>query len=307
MRHEIHLAHDEQPATISVQPCRKFGFRTFRSEFDELSPAPLVSPGVTFDRMTKLLLLHGNGGASARFQPFLELLGKEEAGRLTALVPKLPGFEGRPLPGGNANWLPFINALQRLVEQEGKDEEWVLYGHGIGGSLLLEWASRGWPLANGSRLAPRRVILHGCIGASLEHRFFPKLMQPLAVRRILQWLIAWPALQPIWERRLFLYPERIPAHLRQQFFRDYKTCAAFSLFFDLIAPDWYRSVQQRLQGENFYFIWGDKERVVASRFLKYWQKDFPHSTFDIVPGWDHFPMLDQPEEFYEKIKSLWKQ
>ncbi|MCB0560272.1 MAG: alpha/beta hydrolase [Lewinellaceae bacterium] len=254
--------------------------------------------------MTKLLLLHGNGGASARFQPFLQLLGERDAERLSALIPKLPGFEGRPLPEGAISWAPFIEALQRSVEAAGKDGEWVLYGHGIGGSLLLEWASRGWALADGGCLKPHKVILHGCIGASLEHRFFPKLMQPMAVRRLMQWLIAWPALQPIWERRLFLHPERIPSGLRQQFFRDYKTCAAFSLFFDLITPAWYQTVQEQLQAEKFCFIWGDKERVVASRFLKYWQQDFPHSTFDIVPGWDHFPMLDQPKAFYDKVIGL---
>ncbi|MCB0566393.1 MAG: alpha/beta hydrolase [Phaeodactylibacter sp.] len=254
--------------------------------------------------MTKLLLLHGNGGAGARFQPFLQLLGSEAAGHVTALAPKLPGFEGRPLPEGDIGWTPFLDALQRSVEQAGKDGEWVLYGHGIGGSLLLEWASRGWPLADGSRLEPHRVILHGCIGASLQHRLFPKLMQPKVVRRLMQGLIAWPALQPIWERRLFLHPERIPSGLRRQFFRDYKTCAAFSLFFDLITPAWYQTVQEQLQAEKFYFIWGDKERVVASHFLKYWQQDFPHSTFDVVPGWDHFPMLDQPKAFYDKIVGL---
>lgn len=254
--------------------------------------------------MTKLLLLHGNGGARARFRPFLGLLGSRGPEHLSAVVPELPGFEGRPLPEGDRSWRPFIEALQRTVEEHGVDGRWIFYGHGIGGSLLLEWASLGWPLAGGGRINPQQVILHGSIGASLEHRFFPKLMRPRAVRRLMQWLIAWPALQPVWERRLFLYPERIPADLRRQFFRDYQTCAAFSLFFDLITPQWYRSVQRQLQQERFYFIWGEKERVVASRFLKYWRQDFPHSTFDIVPGWDHFPMLDQPEEFYEKIIGL---
>lgn len=253
--------------------------------------------------MTKLLLLHGNGGASARFKPFLDLLQRGGPAQLMAIVPELPGFEGRPLPEGEQNWQPFIHALQQTVEEAGPEDSWIFYGHGIGGSLLLEWASRGWPLAGGNSITPGRVILHGCIGSSLEHRFFPKLMQPMAVRRLMQRLIAWPALQPVWERRLFLYPERIPASLRRQFFRDYKTCAAFSLFFDLITPEWYRSVQKLLQDENFYFIWGEQERVVASRFLKYWHQDFPRSIFDVVPGWDHFPMLDQPEEFYEKITN----
>lgn len=273
---------------------------------DELSEAPLVSFWIISKAMTNLLLLHGNGGAGARFQPFLELLGNQPQAHLRAIVPALPGFEGRPLPPGEGSWLPFLKALQQTVEQHGKEETWIFYGHGIGGSLLLEWASRGWVLEDGSSMSPRKVILHGCIGASLQHRFFPKLMRPLAVRRLMQGLIAWPGLQPVWERRLFLHPERIPVVLRRQFFRDYKTCDAFSLFFDLITPEWYRSVQQPLQNKGFYFIWGEKERVVASRFLKYWQRDFPNSTFDIVPGWDHFPMLDQPEEFYEKIIGLCK-
>ena len=254
--------------------------------------------------MAKLLLVHGNGGAGARFRPFLELLNSKGPASLTAVVPKLPGFEGRPLPEGDKSWQPFIDTLQQTIEAHGSGSPWIFYGHGIGGSLLLEWASRGWALADGSKVSLQGVILHGCIGASLEHRFFPKLMKPLAVRRLMQRLIAWPALQPVWERRLFLYPERIPGSLRQQFFLDYKTCAAFSLFFDLITPAWYQTVQEQLQAEKFYFIWGDKERVVASHFLKYWQQDFPHSTFDVVPGWDHFPMLDQPKAFYDKIVGL---
>lgn len=256
--------------------------------------------------MAKLLLLHGNGGASARFKPFLDLLQRKGPAQLMAIVPELPGFEGRPLPEGEQSWQPFINALQQTVGVAGPEDSWIFYGHGIGGSLLLEWASRGWALAGGNSITPSRVILHGCIGASLEHRFFPKLMQPMAVRRLMQRLIAWPALQPVWERRLFRYPGRIPAPLRRQFFLDYRTCAAFSLFFDLITPEWYRSVQKLLQDENFYFIWGEQERVIASRFLKYWHQDFPRSIFDVVPGWDHFPMLDQPEAFYEKIIGLCK-
>ncbi len=252
--------------------------------------------------MPNLLLLHGNGGASTRFSPFLRLLRERGPEKVNAVIPRLPGFEGRPLPEGNS-WEPFIRALQEAIQGR-EEEEWVLYGHGIGGSLLLEWASRGYPLADGQSLDPQSVILHGIIGASLEHRFFPKLMQPMAVRRLIQGLVATPLLQPLWEKRLFQSPEAIPAELRRQFFRDYRTCAAFPLFFDLITPHWYRQVQRKLAQERFHFIWGNEERVVASRFLKYWKRDFPHSHFDIVEGWDHFPMLDQPEAFYKKIIQL---
>ena len=54
-------------------------------------------------------------------------------------------------------------------------------------------------------------------------------------------------LQPFWEKKLFLFPDRIPAHLRKQFFEDYRRCAAFTTFFDLITPQWYEVVQQQLK------------------------------------------------------------
>ena len=251
--------------------------------------------------MINLLLLHGNGGANARFDLFRQWVTDRGPENLRLHLPELPGFEGRPLPPGDAGWPDFLGPLARQVALY-PDEPWVFYGHGIGGSLLLEWAARDW---DGCR--PGLVILHGPIGASLEHRFFPKLMKPVPVRRLMQRLIHARPLQPVWERRLFQRPGSIPQPLRDRFFRDYERCAAFALFFDLITPDWYRRVQERVGERSFYFLWGAEERVVAARFLDYWRRDFPVSEFEIVPGWDHFPMLDQPEAFYQKITDLLKE
>lgn len=131
-------------------------------------------------------------------------------------------------------------------------------------------------------------------------------MQPRLIRHFMQRLIAWPVLQPLWERRLFQNAAGIPGLLRRQFFHDYQTCAAFPVFFDLITSSWYQQVQQQLKQERFYFIWGEQERVVASKYLTYWRQGFPNATFDIVPGWGHFPMLDHPEAFYDKIINLFQ-
>ncbi len=73
-------------------------------------------------------------------------------------------------------------------------------------------------------------------------------------------------------------------------------------FFDLITPAWYREVQQKLQYEAFNFIWGSRERVVASKYLSLWKNDFPNATFDVIEDWDHFPMLEDPGGFYEKLQ-----
>ncbi len=252
--------------------------------------------------MTQVLLLHGNGGGRTRFLPLLELYQQRQA-PFTLHLPALPGFDGRPWPSGAADaWEPMLKALQAVVAQQ-PGADWVLYGHGVGGSLLLEWASRGWALPGQLQWEPKKVVLHGIIGASLEHRLFPKMMKPRLARTIMQHLIAWPLLRPVWERRLFQSPSQIPEEVRRQFFRDYAQCAAFPIFFDLITPSWYRQVQQSLSKAYFHFIWGSHERVVAARYLKYWEEDFPNARFEVVAGWDHFPMLDEPQAFYDYLSE----
>lgn len=246
-----------------------------------------------------ILMVHGNGGAKTRFQLFKEKVDKETVS-LGVYLPELPGFEGRPLPEASDYWTLFLRHLGQIVLSDQK-KPWIVYGHGIGGSILLEWAARNWILPDRSFFRPEQVILHGIIGASLEQRLFPKVMKWPPIRHLLHRLIYTPWLQPFWERRLFIDPEAIPKALRDQFFLDYRNCRAFPVFFDLITPAWYRQVQSVTAWESFHFIWGSEERVVAAKFLDYWKKDYPNATFEVVEGWDHFPMLEQPEAFYKKI------
>lgn len=249
--------------------------------------------------MAHLLMVHGNGGANLRFEPFLHIARERGFGDWRVHLPLLPGFEGRALPEGAPGWDPFIGALRKAIAGA-EQEPWVVYGHGIGGSMLLEWAARGWEPG----WEPQQVILHGCIGAGLERRLFPQLMRPPLIRNLIHRMVYEPVLQSLWEKRLFQQPEAIPVELRREFFNDYRRCAAFPVFFDLITPQWYRGVQQKLQAEPYHLIWGDKERVVAAHQVAWWQRDFPHAQVQIIPGWDHFPMLEQPESFYELLVDL---
>lgn len=252
-----------------------------------------------------LLLVHGNGGASSRFKLFIAHLEKDDQSLTKAFIPELPGFEGRPIPGGKLDWKGLIRPLQTVISDR-HQQEWVLYGHGIGGSILLEWASRGFSLTETVSWEPKAVILHAPIGASLAHRWFPKVMKVRPMRALIHWLIYQKWLQAAWEKKLFLKPDQIPAKLKDQFFRDYRQCKAFPGLFDLIDEAWYAQVRSRLNEYPFRFIWGEKERVVASQFLQYWKNDFPRSHFELIPEWDHFPMLEQPTEFYDKMKQLIK-
>lgn len=249
-----------------------------------------------------LLLIHGNGGANARFQLMLEY-ARTQSPELRMHLPLLPGFEGRPLPPSQDVWALFIEALGRVVATA-PDEQWILYGHGIGGSMLLEWAARDWILPNGKTFQPDQIIMHSIIGASLQARWFPKLMKLYPMRRFIHWLIYQPALRPRWEKRLFLEPQNIPAALRTRFFEDYRACAAFEVLFDLITPRWYKKVQAKTHKEPFYFLWGGQERVVAANFLDFWRNDYPAAQFEVVEDWDHFPMLETPKAFYHKLMDI---
>ena len=121
---------------------------------------------------TKILMLHGNGGASARFQLFREEVRRHQPD-YDVVFPELPGFEGRPLGVLPADpWQLFLTPLQEQIAHSAPETEWILYGHGIGGSLLLEWAARNWSVPARPGWKPKGVLLHGCIGASLKERWF---------------------------------------------------------------------------------------------------------------------------------------
>ncbi|MEL6674993.1 MAG: alpha/beta hydrolase [Bacteroidota bacterium] len=252
--------------------------------------------------MKPILLVHGNGGSRTRFEPSIPML-QAALPNSRMFIPSLSGFDGRPLPKSDNYWDVFIQELSETVEPE-REAEWVLYGHGIGGSLLMEWGARGFPLQGGGKLKVSKVILHSIIGAALEVRFFPQLMKTRPVRWLMKKAIVSRLLRPIWIRRLFRHPENIPSALRNQFFEDYRSCDAFSVFFDLIVPEWYQAVRPSLQQLPLIFLWGEKERILKAEHLPLWKQDFPQAQFEVVPSWDHFPMLDEPEDFVRKFVLL---
>jgi len=248
-----------------------------------------------------ILILHGNGGTRTRFIPMLSIL-QEQQPDIKAHIPLMQGFDGRPMRKDGDNWEGFLADMEQALPKGA--EEAVLYGHGIGGSLLMELAAREFTFPNGRKLRPQKVILHSVIGASLHKRFFPKLMKPLWVRNSIKSLITASWMQGIWEKRLFQHPDQIPQSLRNQFFADYAQCEAFSVFFDLITVDWYRRTRDVISQYPFLFLWGGKERVVSAKYLELWRKDFPQAHFDVIQDWDHFPMLDNPEDFTRKFVNL---
>ncbi|MFK7921764.1 MAG: alpha/beta fold hydrolase [Bacteroidia bacterium] len=251
--------------------------------------------------MANVLILHGNGGSRTRFVPMLKRLIPKHP-ELDLRIPELSGFDGRAIPKQADHWSLFMSEIEQAVHDK-LDEPWILYGHGIGGSLLLEFAARDFTFPSGERLTASKVILQAPIGATLKLRKFPALMKPPVMRALGKWLLTRKMLRPLWEKRLFQAPKEIPEYLREQFFHDYTQCEAFGVFFDLITPKWYEEIRTKVKDQVFHFVWGEEERVINVGFVEHWRQDFPSSQFEIVPDWDHFPMLEQTEEFVEHFLS----
>lgn len=251
---------------------------------------------------TNILVLHGNGGSVTRFLQSIEYFAKHNP-EINIIIPELPGFDNRLLPEAANYWDVFLTAIYTSIHSV-ETEDLIFYGHGIGGSILMELAARDYVFPNNKRVVPKKLILHSIIGASLDKRAFPLLMKPQWVRNTMQKLISAQWMRKIWIKRLFRKPERIPAAILDRFFDDYKNCGAFSLFFDLINIEWYNSVKTKIDDRNMILLWGQQERILDIKYMGLWKSDFPNATIDIVKQWDHFPMMDETEDFCRKLTGL---
>jgi len=227
----------------------------------------------------KLLFFGGNGHCAARLAP-ARALGLE----ITDVA--YPGFEGRP---GAATYEEFLTAIVEQTNQPG-----LVYATGIGGLFALSLRARG------ALMQP--IILQGAVLWGLERRWLPKLMRVPGMAGLAQRLFLTRPFQRRFCRR----------HLRAPppdgFFQGYRDCAAFGDFFRWLTPALLRDLETRLAGARLQRIaawWGGRDRVVDLKELQRTQlalkSDWPLRLF---PGWGHYPMIDEPKDWVEKLRDV---
>lgn len=234
-----------------------------------------------------LVAVHGNGGASIRFARLFEHMPHDV--RLDA--PTIPGFGGVPRDPRLVTLADYGEWLARYVAESPRPR--VVLGHGIGGSIALEMLQRHAELVDG-------VLLHAPVGADLDRRWFPRLMSPPPVRRLVQRLLASPALRAPLARRFFREPP--PSEFLDRFFADYRRCEAFSQMFDLIDARWFRGLAP--VDVPAVLLWGARERVLRAQQADAFRAVLPRARIEIVPEWDHFPMIDAPRDYAARV-ALW--
>ena len=238
-----------------------------------------------------LIAIHGNGGGGFRFERIKPFLPKS----VNFLAPTLPGFAEVKKDPNLKTLKDYAFKLREMIESEPKPM--ILLGTGIGGSLALEFLQHFESEVQG-------LILHAPVGTRLNQRLFPKLMKPVFVRRFGQWLFSSTLARPLFKPLLFQSPEQIPADYLKKFFDEYRRCEAFAEMFDIINEVWFKSL--RPSNIPAVLLWGEKERVLTPDQARDYQTLLPNSVIKLVPNWNHFPMIEQPEAFAREVISLSK-
>ena len=238
-----------------------------------------------------IVAVHGNGGGSTRFDRMSTHIGPGV--RFVAI--DLPGFNGAPVDPTLTNVAGFADRLAELVDDaRSGGSPAVVLGHGIGGSISLDLASRRPDALDA-------LILHAPVGADLDTRLFPRIMSTRPMRALIKRAISARLPRPLW-RRLF-FPTGAPKHDIDTFFEGYRDCASFGQMFDIIDFDWFDALEPVTE-LPVTLLWGEHDRVLKAGQTDAIAAKAPQANRVIQPGWDHFPMLEQPEEYARVIEAL---
>lgn len=238
-----------------------------------------------------IIAVHGNGGGSTRFSRVASHLPAHV--RFVAI--DLPGFNGVPVDPTLETVADYADHLAGLIDAHtDSTTSAVVLGHGIGGSIALDLASRRPDSMSG-------LILHAPVGADLDTRLFPRIMSTKPVRELARRLISLRIARPLW-RRLF-FPIGAPRADTDVFFEGYRGCASFGQMFEIIDVDWFEGLDP-VAGLPTILLWGEHDRVLKSGQTAGIRAKAPQARTVIEQGWDHFPMLEQPEEYAHVIADL---
>jgi pimeloyl-ACP methyl ester carboxylesterase len=238
-------------------------------------------------RSVTLAAVHGNGGGAHRFARVVPLMPPD----VTLFAVTLPGFAAVPADPALRTLPGYAACLAEMVAPLPRPR--VVLGHGIGGSIALELVQRQADLVDG-------LILHAPVGTRLDRRLFPRLMAVPGARALGKWLFAARPLRPIFRRLLFSHA--VPQGYLDRFFEEYRQCSVFSQMFDLITPAWFRGL--RPTDLPSALLWGEAERLLPVDQIGDYRALLPRVTVRRVPGWGHFPMIEQPDAYAAEIADL---
>lgn len=207
-----------------------------------------------------------------------------------------PGFEDR---AAAATLDDFVGALSRFCRESGRPVD-SAYATGIGCLFALALRAR-----DELRLP---LVFQGPVLWGLEDRWFPRVMRARMARELLTWSIRCPWFQSWLSHRLFI--RQLEPSLRASFFEGYVQCRSFADMFAWLTPGWLEALRGELAARpgalDQIRVWvGGLDRVVGLREVVRTERvlgvRWPVAEF---PGWGHYPMIDQPEEWAKALRDV---
>ena len=239
------------------------------------------------EKEISIIALHGNGGGGFRFdlaKPFFP-------SNINFQNPTLPGFNSIGTLPTNYSMKDYAEWIENYIKDIKSPR--ILMGHGLGGVFVLEFLQHFPEMVDG-------VILHSIVGANLNKRLFPKVMRLPVIPTIVKNIIASSLARPLISRKFF--QKKIETTYKNNFFEAFNRCEAFERMFHLIDYSWFKN----LSSINIpaAFLWGEKDWILKPNEINDLQNLFPFSLKKIIPDWDHFPMIDRPENYALEVTSL---
>ncbi len=250
--------------------------------------------GVRPDRPT-ILMIHGLGESSLSFQEAFEELGSD----FNLIAPDLLGY-GRSTPGSDPDY-SLDAQIQRIHDliAEMCLQDVVLVGHSMGGDLATLACqtdpTRIRKLVNvEGDLTPHDIFISSlAVAADYRGEFLSWLRHDFQENRVLQeWGTKWKSCRRYYASLCFCQPEafRVSAHgivARNKPRAGREDSEVGEIFGSLELPK--------------VFCWGSESLHESSRAYLSRNSAISNRCFN---GAFHWPMIDQPTEFYRFLRSV---
>jgi pimeloyl-ACP methyl ester carboxylesterase len=99
-----------------------------------------------------------------------------------------------------------------------------------------------------------------------------------------------------------LFHEPLPDDYVNRFFDEYRRCEVFGQMFEIITAEWFASLEPAQVPA--VLLWGEREKILSVDQLDDYKALLPNHMVHIEPEWDHFPMVENPQQFAQVAAKL---
>jgi pimeloyl-ACP methyl ester carboxylesterase len=254
--------------------------------------------GVELGAGPPLVLLHGLAGTSRYWEAAMRLL----AGRARCVALDLPGFGGSDAPPGGFALDGAADRLAAALTELVAGRAAAVCGHSLGGPVAVRLALRHPPLVS-------RLVLVAPSGLRRAPAWQRTAVGIVPVYRVLRRLpLRWERLLPVAVRRTLLAPlvgdpSQLDPGTTLRLLEGARSARELAAAVDVSFSVGLAGDVARVRAP-IAAAWGERDHMVAPEEAEFLLRAAPVTTFRILPGCGHMPMVERPEAFAALLAEL---